>query len=311
MERELHLFDPGREFGITIACEVGMSVFREIEPGGLDSDIGRMALGALTGLAIGFALSRVVPREPALSEWRDRARKVARRMEPGRLQRLAPEQDELDRLEERVLRAFLDDEILSERGIDIGAISVGIVELSGSVGSEMDADRAVSLASRMPGVKTVVNRITVESSVGGIRRPLDEEQLHAAFAHQDGRVGGMGRRRQSALTDPDRSDDSQKRRENALAAADRRQWEDEGIAPGDTRGDTRAEERAAASPDFREDEMDNQDPQGRRPDRPLQSPPEELNSAARVGETMKPAIRLDFERANARVEGDSPRDHDR
>ena len=56
---------------------------------------------------------------------------TASRSRPGRMARAPQVQDELLLLEDAVLDAFLDDGVLSERGIDVGAISEGIVELSG------------------------------------------------------------------------------------------------------------------------------------------------------------------------------------
>jgi hypothetical protein len=171
---------------------------------------------------------------------------------------------ELYHLEDSVLDAFLADSVLSERGVDIGAISHGIIELSGSVWTEEEAERAVNLANRIPGVHTVVNRMEVESSghrPSG-RRPLDEDQLNGTFIHHEARVGGMGRRRQGVSTDPDRRDDSQHMGEQALAAADRRQWSDEGFAHLNPRVQERTEVQEANRTHYSEDELDNQDPHG-------------------------------------------------
>src|SRR5204863_6325032 len=64
-------------------------------------------------------------------------------------------------LEERVLEAFRNDPILSERAIDIGGIGEETIELAGWVNNEEEADHAVVLARGVPGVETVVNRIAV------------------------------------------------------------------------------------------------------------------------------------------------------
>ena len=85
---------------------------------------------------------------------------------------------------------------------------------------EEEAAQAVALANAVPGVRTVVNRMEIDR-VGrplGMRRPLDEDELESTFLHQEGRVGGMGRRRQGGETEPDRNDDSQANREDGIAS---------------------------------------------------------------------------------------------
>src|SRR5688572_20110090 len=64
-------------------------------------------------------------------------------------------------LEERVLEAFRNDPILSERAIDIGGIGEETIELAGWVTSEEEAEHAVVLARGVPGVTTVLNRIAI------------------------------------------------------------------------------------------------------------------------------------------------------
>ena len=68
-----------------------------------------------------------------------------------------------DELEERVLEAYRNDPILSERAIDIGAIQEGIIELTGWVNADDEAKQAVVVARGVPGVETVVNRLAVRS----------------------------------------------------------------------------------------------------------------------------------------------------
>ena len=96
-----------------------------------------------------------------------------------------------------------------------------------------EADRATRVANGVAGVETVVNRMGVEA--GGrpaARTPAAGSRRPAASARSttDARVGGMGRRRQGRETDPDRPDDSQAMELDALARADRDQWEEEGYA---------------------------------------------------------------------------------
>lgn len=276
-----------------------MRVFRESDEGHWEKDLMTFTLGTFGGLALGVLVSRALPRDIGIpEELKERARSVARRLRPARLRRLAVDQAELDRLEGRVLDAFLADSVLSERGVDIGAISHGIIEISGAVWSEEEAERAVALANGIPGVRTVVNRMEIEDlgRQRGFRRPLDEDELEGTFVHQEARVGGMGRRRQGRETDPDRPDDSQYRREDALAAADRNQWSDEDFAPRASRTNERPEAQRAGGPRFDEDELDNQDPHGKHAERTLDSPPEELNSSARVGRGLEPGTELRLER---------------
>lgn len=291
-----------------------------------DSDSSRnaltFALGALGGLAIGLLLyRRAVPggrermdrlgsdlrdrartmgsglRDQARSVGsgvRDRARTVARRVRPARLRRMAVEQDELMQLEELVLDAFLADPILGERGIDIGAISPGIIELSGSVRSEEEADQAVHAANAVEGVRTVVNRLEIESETrargGG-----------GEGSEWTGRMVGMNRRRQGRQTDPETNDDSQPQTAKALRDADLQQYEDEDIAHEQPRVQRRPDAGDPWQVNFDEDELDNQDPHGKHAAYTLDEPPQELNSVARVGEGLKPGEHLKLEQADVPV----------
>jgi len=66
-------------------------------------------------------------------------------------------------LEERVLEAFNNDPILSERAIDIGAIGSDSIELEGWVDDDREAEHAVTLARGVPGVRSVANRLMVDA----------------------------------------------------------------------------------------------------------------------------------------------------
>lgn len=265
-------------------------------------------MGAAGGLAIGILISRALARPRTLSDkLRERAGTVSRRLRPARLHRLSFEQEELDQLEDMVLRRFLDDEILSERAVDIGAISAGIIELSGFVRTEAEANRAMQLANATHGVRTVVNRL----ELGEVHAPRPaeasdqqmEQQADSTFAHLASRTGGMGRRRQGMETDPDQRDDSQARREDALAAADRDQFVDEGLTPRASVMNAAPEVHPLPEVHFRDDELDNQDPHDQHAPLTLDSPPEELNSDARVGEGLKPGVRRQLEDADRNREG--------
>jgi BON domain len=66
-------------------------------------------------------------------------------------------------LEERVLEAFNNDPTLAERAVDIGATGPSTIELSGWVYSRAEIEHATTIARGVPGVKTVVNQITLRA----------------------------------------------------------------------------------------------------------------------------------------------------
>lgn len=128
------------------------------------------------------------------------------------------EEDELESeeydesLEERVLEAFRNDPVLSERAIDIGSISEGVIELAGWVETEDEAEHAVTIARGVPAVETVVNRI----AIGDEERRMNETAqraregdaaLNEARWEGEGRGVGTGRRRQGSSDEPDRHAD--------------------------------------------------------------------------------------------------------
>lgn len=274
-----------------------------------DTDYGRdaaaLAIGVLGGLAVGMALSRPAPRRAASGLGRDlrervreageRAKSTARRLQPARLRRKALEQAELMELEDVVLDAFLSDGTLSERGIDVGAISPGIIELSGSVWTDSEADRAVRLASSLPGVRSVINRMDIEAPRGLNAWERGESRSDARWS---GHGVGMGRRRQGNETDPDRPDDSQSQREDALRNADHDQWSREGLAARGSSKSSHDNEKAPNRTGFSDDELDNQDPHGQHASRTLDSQPQDLNTRSRVGEGLKSATHLQLEQSD-------------
>jgi len=110
-------------------------------------------------------------------------------------------------LEERVLEAFRNDPILSERAIDIGGIGETTIELAGWVNTEDEAEHAVVLARGVPGVDTVVNRIAVgdvEERIADHSRRLEEGDDALTEARWEGRTVGTGRRRQGTSDEIDR-----------------------------------------------------------------------------------------------------------
>ena len=127
-------------------------------------------------------------------------------------------------LEERVLEAFRNDPTLSERAIDIGALEDGIIELTGSVNSEEEAHQAVVVARGVPGVATVVNRLTIRTD-----EDLFDDAAHhyedgdAPFTerHWDGQQVGTGRRRQGNSEEIDRHADPRTELEDRSLSEDK------------------------------------------------------------------------------------------
>jgi hypothetical protein len=117
--------------------------------------------------------------------------------------------DEGEMLEERVLEAFRNDPVLSERAIDIGAIGTGIIELTGWVHAEDESHHAVTLTRGVPGVDTVVNRLVVreeEERLSESGRRYEEGDVETS-ARWEGLGVGTGRPRQGTSQDPGRHAD--------------------------------------------------------------------------------------------------------
>jgi len=113
-------------------------------------------------------------------------------------------------LEERVLEAFSNDPILQERPIDIGAISDGIIELTGWVNADSEVAHAVTVARGVPGVDTVVNRIAVrpeEDLRDATAQKYADGDPTLTEAHWEGQSMGTGRRRQGNSSEFDRHAD--------------------------------------------------------------------------------------------------------
>lgn len=115
-----------------------------------------------------------------------------------------------EELEERVLEAYRNDPILSERAIDIGAVEDGIIELTGWVNSEEEAHQAVVIARGVLGVATVVNRLgirTDENLFGDAAHHYQDGDPPFTERHWEGQQVGTGRRRQGNSTEIDRHAD--------------------------------------------------------------------------------------------------------
>lgn len=133
-----------------------------------------------------------------------------------------------------VAEALQRDRTLRNRSIEVESISEGVIELAGHVAAREEAHRAVEIAQGTSGVYTVVNRLT-----------LDDEESHRAETRQRRAEGapelqerqhygmgvGMGTRRQSPDTDPDRPSDKQKILERELDVANVEDTPEGGPAP--------------------------------------------------------------------------------
>lgn len=112
-----------------------------------------------------------------------------------------------------VAEALRSDGALSHRSIEVDSIADGVIELTGAVESREEAERAVSLAQGTQGVFTVVNRLVVEAEEAHREETRRRREAGAPELQGSGHTGmgvGMGTRRQSPDTDPDRPSDKQK-----------------------------------------------------------------------------------------------------
>jgi len=199
-----------------------MSPFRYRDDESSTGTIVGVLVGALAGFAAGmFVAQRVGGFGGITSRLRERARG---RFGIGQAQDQDVEDEELEdyeedeiesddydeSLEERVLEAFRNDPILSERAVDIGSIGDGIIELAGWVESEEEAEHAVTIARGVPDVDTVVNRMSIgdeEQRIREAQRRVEQGDPSLTEARWEGRTVGTGRRRQGTSQDLDRHAD--------------------------------------------------------------------------------------------------------
>ncbi|AHG90533.1 transport-associated protein [Gemmatirosa kalamazoonensis] len=154
--------------------------------------------------------------------------------------------DEGEELEERVLEAFRNDPILSERAIDIGAIGRGIIELTGWVHAEDETQHAVTVTRGVPGVDTVVNRLVVrdeEERMDDSARRYESGEAETS-PRWEGQGVGTGRPRQGTSADPGRHSDPR------AVLEDRWQGKDKAIraAAEDIDGLAERRDRAESTP---------------------------------------------------------------
>ena len=180
-----------------------------------------LAAGAVLGLAAGLVVADRFGGFSALTQ------KVRDRV--GRLTEHDAEddEDEVDTneddeaLEERVLEAFRNDPVLSERAIDIGAIGDGIVELTGWVHEPDEATHAVTITRGVPGVETVVNRLDVRIATGEETMAIDDDpSAPHPGGRWEGQQVGTGRRRQGNSSEPDRHADPKPELEDRWLSTD-------------------------------------------------------------------------------------------
>ncbi len=121
-----------------------------------------------------------------------------------------------------VMDAMQRDPKLARRRIDVEAIADGVVELRGEVADHAEAERAMGVAQATRGVYTVVNRLRLADEEGRretARRRWSDGAPDLHESHHYGMGVGMGRRRQSPATDPDRPSDRQRLLERELDVA--------------------------------------------------------------------------------------------
>jgi hypothetical protein len=118
---------------------------------------------------------------------------------------------ELDFLEDAAVDALRRDSLTGVCAIDVAAVSRGIIELSGVVPTHEVGQRATRLLHALPGVRTVISRLEVgsfEERLADNRQRLARGEPQTRERRWYGVRVGTGRRRQSAETDPPRSDDT-------------------------------------------------------------------------------------------------------
>jgi BON domain len=197
-----------------------MSPFRYRDDESSTGTIVGVLVGALAGFAAGmFVAQRVGGFGGLTSRIRERAGGrfgIGQADEADEQELDDYEEDEVEdgeydeSLETRVLEAFRNDPILSERAVDIGSIGDGIIELAGWVETEEEAEHAVTIARGVPDVDTVVNRMSIGDEEQRFReaaRRVEEGDPSLTEARWEGRTVGTGRRRQGTSQDADRHAD--------------------------------------------------------------------------------------------------------
>jgi hypothetical protein len=190
-----------------------------------------LAAGAVLGLAAGLVVAdRFGGFSSLTSKLRDRVGRL-RDFDDDESDSEIDEDDEA--LEERVLEAFRNDPVLSERAIDIGAIGDGIIELTGWVHEADEATHAVTITRGVPGVETVVNRLDVRLAGSEVAGEVDDDpSAPLPGGRWEGQQVGTGRRRQGNSAEADRHADPKPGLEDRWLSKDEALRE----AAGDTEG---------------------------------------------------------------------------
>jgi len=126
-------------------------------------------------------------------------------------------------LEDRVLEVFVNDPVLAECPVDIGAIRAGTIELTGGVQTREEYEHATTLARGVPGVETVVNRLDIveeESAEADSASHYAAGDPRYAESGWEGETIGTGRRRQGTSDDVGRHEDPKVPLENRATSED-------------------------------------------------------------------------------------------
>jgi hypothetical protein len=179
--------------------------FRDEEP--QTSGLLYLAAGAVLGLAAGLVVADRFGGFSALtSKVRERVGRAADEYDDDYTDAELDEEDAA--LEERVLEAFRNDPVLSERAVDIGAIGDGIIELTGWVHEPDEATHAVTITRGVPGVETVVNRLDVRNATSEAPPEVgDDPNAPLPGGRWEGQQVGTGKRRQGTSAETDRHAD--------------------------------------------------------------------------------------------------------
>lgn len=169
-----------------------------------------LMIGALAGLTAGVVLAERFGGLSGITERvRDRLRGPDTEFDSDDYEYEGGELSESEAMEERVLEAFRNDPILSERAVDIGAVAAATIELSGWVHTTEETEHAVIMARGVPGVTTVVNRLDVrlDDFARDEVAELYASDPTSAEGHWEGQQIGTGRRRQGTSDEWDRHAD--------------------------------------------------------------------------------------------------------
>ena len=126
-------------------------------------------------------------------------------------------------LEDRVLEVFVNDPVLAECPVDIGAIRAGTIELTGGVQTREEYEHATTLARGVPGVETVVNLLDIleeESAEADSASHYEAGDPRYAESGWEGETIGTGRRRQGTSDDVGRHEDPKVPLENRATSED-------------------------------------------------------------------------------------------